>query len=51
MYMRFNETTLLLIFSISSSERTGMYRFGRKVWTMVDSEALIVSKTVGPIYS
>jgi len=48
MYMRFNETTLLLIFSTLSSETTTRYRFGRKVWTVVDSESRIVSKTVSP---
>ena len=48
MYMRFNETTLLLIFSISSSETTALYRFGRKIWTVVDSQSRIVSKTDGP---
>jgi len=46
--MRFNETTLLFIFSISSSETRALYRFGRKIWTVVDSESRIVSKTVGP---
>jgi len=48
MYMRFNETNLLLIFSISSSETKALYRLGRKVWTVVDLESRIVSKTVGP---
>jgi len=48
MYMRFKETTLLLIFSISSSEKTALYRFDRKVWTVVDSESRIVGKTEGP---
>jgi len=46
-YMRFNETTLLFIFSISSSETTAPYRYGRKIWTVIDSESRIVSNTVG----
>jgi len=44
MYMRFNETTLF-IFSINHPK---LYRFARKDWTVVDSESLIVSRTVGP---
>ena len=48
MYMIFNETYLLLIVSISFSETTALYRFGRNVWTVVDSVSRTVSKTVGP---
>jgi len=46
--MRFSETILLFILSISSSETTALYSFGRKVLMVVDSESRIVSKTVGP---
>jgi len=48
MYMRFNETTLLLIFSIPSSEKAALYSFSRKFWKVVDSESRLVSKTVCP---
>ena len=45
---RFKQTALELILSISSSEMTALYRFGRKIWTLLVSEPRIDNNTVGP---
>jgi len=55
MHMGLNETTLLFIFSISSFESTALYRFGRKVWTVVavGTNLLVISlaRTIGYVLS